>query len=137
MKSAADPVVALTSARREPLASLTILAFTPTLAALIAPTRSEREFTPDPVLNEACDPPAAVIVRVDVPRLEVLLGNDGEYHDALVARLCTDIKCEPMAAPGAAVPEIWVALDETERAASGPLRSLRLSRSFDTEDRAV
>ena len=77
-----------------------MLAFTPIPDALMAVARSESEFTPDPVLNDVCVPSAPVIVRVEVPRLELLLGNDGEYHDALVARLCTDIKCEPSAAPG-------------------------------------
>jgi hypothetical protein len=114
-----------------------MLAFTPIPDALIALARSDSEFTPDPVLNEVCEPLAAVIVRVDVPRLELLLGIEGEYHDALLARLCTDIKCEPVAAPGAAVPVTWVALDETVRAASGPPMLFRLSRSFDTDERAV
>jgi hypothetical protein len=81
-----------------------MLAFTPIPEALTAVARSESEFTPDPVLNTVGDPSDPVIVRVEVPRLELLLGNDGEYHDALDARLCTDIKCEPTAAPGVAVP---------------------------------
>ena len=97
-------MVALTSARRDPLASVTMLAFTPIPDALIALARSESEFTPLPVLNDVGVPSAPVIVRVDVPRPELLLGNDGEYHDALAARLCTDTKCEPTAAPGVAVP---------------------------------
>jgi hypothetical protein len=97
-------VVALTSASREPLASVTILAFTPLPDALIALARSESGFTPDPVLNDVGVPSAPVIVRVDVPRFELLFGNDGEYHDALLARLCTEIKCEPTATPGVAVP---------------------------------
>jgi hypothetical protein len=114
-----------------------MLAFTPIPDALIALARSDSEFTPDPVLKDVCEPPAAVIVRVEAPRLELLLGIDGEYHDALLARLCTDIKCEPAAAPGAAVPVTWGALDETARAASGPLMLFKLSRSFDTDERAV
>jgi hypothetical protein len=114
-----------------------MLAFTPIPAALIALARSDSEFTPDPVSNDVCDPLAAVTVSVDVPRLGLLLGSDGEYHDALVARLCTDTRCVPMAAPDAAVPATCVALDETVRAASGPLKSFRLSRSFETDERAV
>jgi hypothetical protein len=81
-----------------------MLAFTSIPEALIALARSESEFTPDPVLNDVGVPSAPVIVRVDVPRPELLLGNDGEYHEALVARLFTDIKCEPIAAPAVAVP---------------------------------
>lgn len=137
LKSAADPVVELTRARRDPLASVTMLAFTPIPDELIALTRSDSEFTPAPVLNEVCVPSAAVIVSVDVPRLELLLGRDGEYQDALDARLCTEIKCEPTAAPAVAVPVICVAVEVTARADNGPLRSFRFSRSFDTDDRAV
>jgi hypothetical protein len=114
-----------------------MLAFTPMPDALIALARSESEFTPRPVLNDVGVPSAPVIVRVDVPRPALLLGKDGEYHDALVARFCTDIKCEPRAAPGAAVPATWVALDETARPASGPPKSLRLSRSLDIEESAA
>ena len=72
--------------------------------ALIELARSEIEFIPDPVLKEVCVPSAVVIVSVDVPRVELLPGNDGEYHDALLARLCTDIKWEPMLVPEVAVP---------------------------------
>ena len=81
-----------------------MLAFTPIPDALIELVRSESESIPDPVLKDVCVPSAVVIVSVDVPRLELLLGNDGEYHDALLARLCTDIKWEPMFVPEAAVP---------------------------------
>jgi hypothetical protein len=81
-----------------------MLAFTPIPDLLIALAKSESELTPDPVLNVVCVPPPLVIVRVDVPRLELLLGKDGEYQDALVARLCTDIKCDPTVAPAVAVP---------------------------------
>ena len=87
VKSAADPVVELTSARRSPLASVTTLAFTPIPDELIAFARSDRVFTPDPVSNVVCVPSAAVIVRVDVPSSVLLLGNEGDDHDALVARL--------------------------------------------------
>jgi hypothetical protein len=114
-----------------------MLASTPISDALIALARSDNELTPDPVLNDVAEPSARVIVRVDVPRLELLLGSGGEYHDALLARFCTDIKCEPTAAPGVAVPVTTVALDETDRAANGPLMSFRLLRSFDTDERAV
>lgn len=105
LKSAADPVLELTKASRVPFASVTMLAFTPIPDVLIAVARSESEFTPDPALNDFCDPSDEVMVRVDVPRLELLLGKDGEYHAALVARLCTEIKCVPTLAPDAAVPE--------------------------------
>jgi len=87
VKSAVAPVVALTSARREPLASLTILAFTPIPDVLMALARSESEFTPDPVVKDVCVPSAPVIVKVETPRSELLLGSEGEYHEALVARL--------------------------------------------------
>jgi hypothetical protein len=97
-------VVALTNASLEPLESLTTLAFTPIPDALIAPARSDNEFTPAPVLNEVAVPSAPVIVRVEVPRPEPPLGSDGEYHDALLARFWTDIKCEPTAVPAVAVP---------------------------------
>jgi hypothetical protein len=137
VKSAAEPVVELTSARREPLSSVTMLALTPIPDALTALTRSDSEFTPAPVVNPVCVPSAAVIVRVEVPRFELLLGNDAEYHAAPFARLWTDIKWEPMVVPGVAVHMTWVALDETARAASGPVMSLRLSRSFDTDEIAA
>jgi hypothetical protein len=81
-----------------------MLAFTPIPEELIAFARSESEFTPDPELNDVDVPSAPVMMRVDVPRLELLLGREGEYHDALLARLCTDMRWEPMAAPGVAVP---------------------------------
>jgi hypothetical protein len=81
-----------------------MLALTPIPAALIAPARSDSEFTPDPLFNDFDVPSAPVIVRVDVPKVELPLGNDGEYHDALVARLWTEIKWEPTEAPGVAVP---------------------------------
>jgi hypothetical protein len=83
-----------------------MLALTPVPEALIALARADSEFTPDPVLNDVCVPSDPVIVRVEVPRPELLLGRDGEYHDAPVARLCTDIECEPIAALGVAVPLI-------------------------------
>ena len=137
VKSAADPVVELTSARRSPLASVTTLAFTPIPDELIAFARSDRVFTPDPVLKEVCVPSAPVIVRVDVPRFALPLGNEGEYHDALVARFWTAIRCDPMEAPAAAVPVTWVALEEAVRPASGPPMSLRLLRSFDTDESAA
>ena len=104
MKSAIDPVVELTNASLEPLESVTMLAFTPIPDALIELANSEIEFVPDPVSKDVCVPSAVVIVSVDVPRLELLLGNDGEYHDALLARLCTDIRWEPIPAPEVAVP---------------------------------
>jgi hypothetical protein len=64
-----------------------MLALTPISAELIALARSVSELTPDPVLNVVGVPSALVIVRTDVPMDELLLGNDGEYQDALVARL--------------------------------------------------
>lgn len=137
VKSAAEPVVELMSASREPLESVTMLAFTPMPEALIALARSESEFTPDPVVKEVCVPSAPVMVSVEVPRLEVLLGSEGEYHDAVVARLWTFIVCVPAVAPEAAVPATCELVEETERAASGPLRSFRLFRSVETDDRAV
>jgi hypothetical protein len=76
-----------------------MLAFTPTLDALIELARSEIEFIPEPVLKDVCVPSAVVIVSVAVPRVELLLGNDGEYHDALLARLCTDINGSQCSCP--------------------------------------
>ena len=81
-----------------------MLAFTPIPAALIALARSESEFTPDPVANDVCFPSAPVIVSAEVPRLEVLPGNDGEYHEAVVARFWTLTTWVPAVAPEAAVP---------------------------------
>ena len=77
------------------------------------------------------------MVRVDIPSAVLLLGNEGEYHDALVARLWTAMRCDPMEAPAVAVPVTWVALEDTLRAANGPPMSLRPLRSFDTDESAV
>lgn len=64
VKLPALPELLLVIARREPLASVMILAVTPSLSPLMAFFRSVRVLTPLPVVIVVDDPPAGVMVMV-------------------------------------------------------------------------
>jgi hypothetical protein len=62
--ASALPLVLLTTARREPEASVTMLAVTPRPAVLMAFSRSVSVFTPLPVAIVVAVPPAGVMVML-------------------------------------------------------------------------
>ena len=64
VKLPALPLVLLTTARREPEASVTMLAVTPRPAVLMAFSRSVSVFTPLPVAIVVAVPPAGVMVML-------------------------------------------------------------------------
>ena len=79
VKLAPEPEVLLTSASREPAASLTTLAVSPKELVLMADTSCVREFDPlGPKLKVVCVPVPSVMVRFDEPRGELGLANEGE-----------------------------------------------------------
>ncbi len=102
-KAPALPDVLLTSASLDPLESVTMLAVTPAPAALIAAAKSERVFTPLPVVMVVAVPPLGVMVMVPAPKSVVEVATAFEAYDAVVARLLTCTTVVPVAAPAVTV----------------------------------
>ena len=126
VKLPALPLVSLTSASREPDASVTILAVTPAPALLIAFSRSVSVSTPLPVVMVVAVPLAGVMVMVSAGRSVVALATALEAKEAVVARLFTTTELSPVALPGAADAVRMPVFDEVAvKLVREPVRLLR------------
>jgi hypothetical protein len=141
-KSAAAPEELATIERAEPDESLTTVAVTPKLAALIEVARSFR-LAPAaplavPVWNVWELPAVVVNVKDPAGSVEMALGWKAEYHDPVEAVELTSTVWLPRVVPAAAV-AVTALLSEvaTVRADSGPVREFSDSKSVLTACVAV
>jgi len=96
------PLVLLTMASREPVASFTMLADTPRLALLIEFSRSVSVFTPLPVVMVVAVPPLGVMVIVSAGRSVLAVAATLEAYEAVLARLLTTTTLLPVVLPDTA-----------------------------------
>ena len=130
-KLPALPLVLLTIARRDPVASVTMLAVTPRLSLLMAVLRSESVLTPLPAVMVVAVPPLGVMVMVSAGRAVVALATALEAYEAVLARLLMRTAKLPVVLPAAAEAVRTLEFEEVAvTLLSGPLRLLRACMSL-------